>query len=200
MRALEVMKRYAASSAAPPALSTAAEDDNRLAFESRDSDSAFMLNWPYVYPSVLEADPELAKDYGYAPYPQVEADEPARPALGGYNLGIGRYTRDRDAALAAINCLTEPEQQRTIATTGGQPSVLRALADDPAVLEKLPFLPIMATQLENAAPRPVSANYNDISLAVRQVLHPLSSIDDPESTYRELRDLLEAALKSQAVL
>ena len=199
VKALEVMKRYAESSAAPAALSTSGEDDNRLAFQDAASDSAFMLNWPYVYPSVLEADPELAADYGYAPYPKVVEGEPARPALGGYNLGIGSYTKDRDAALAAVNCLTQPDQQRTIATVGGQPSVLRDLSDDPELTKQLPFLPIMAEQLENAAPRPVSPQYNDISLAVRQVLHPMQDID-PEKSYDELEDLLERALDSQAVL
>ena len=199
VRALEIMERYANASAAPAALSTSGEDDNRLAFQSVDSDSAFMINWPYVYPSVLEADPELAADYGYAPYPQVSADLPVRPPLGGYNLGIGSYTQDREAALAAVNCLTRPEQQRTIATVGGQPSVLRALGDDPELLEILPFLPLMTEQLENAAPRPVSPQYNDLSLAVRQVLHPMSSID-PEKSYDALKDLLQRALDSQAVL
>ena len=200
IKALEVLKRYAASTAAPTALSTSAEDDNRLAFQATDSDSGFMINWPYVYPSVLEADPALAEDYGYAPYPRVFRDEPAAPPLGGYNLGIASYTKDRAATLAAINCLTEPDQQRTIATTGGQPSVLRELGDDPAIKEVLPFLPIMTEQLERAAPRPVTPNYNDVSLAVRQVLHPYSSIGDPAQTYEDLRDLLQRALDSQAVL
>jgi multiple sugar transport system substrate-binding protein len=193
------MKRYSESAAAPAALSTSGEDDNRLAFQAADSESAFMLNWPYVYPSVLEADPELAEDYGYAPYPAVVAGKPARPALGGYNLGIGSYTKDREAALAAVNCLTKPDQQRTIATVGGQPSVLRELGNDPELLKQLPFLPIMTAQLENAAPRPVSPQYNDISLAVRQVLHPMQGID-PEDSYDDLKDLLERALDSQAVL
>lgn len=198
-KALEIMKRYATSSAAPEALSTSAEDDNRLSFQSATSDSTFMINWPYVYPSALEADPALAADYGVAPYPRVDPGQPAKAPLGGYNLGIGAYTRDRAAALAAVNCLTAPEQQRTIATTGGQPSVLRELSDDAQIKEVLPFLPLMTEQLENAAPRPVTPNYNDISLAVRQVLHPMSEID-PDSTYPALRDLLERALDSQAVL
>ncbi len=200
IKALEVLKRYAASSAAPTALSTSAEDDNRLAFQATDSDSGFMINWPYVYPSVLEADPALAEDYGYAPYPRVFPDVPSAPPLGGYNLGIASYTKDREATLAAINCLTEPDQQRTIATTGGQPSLLRELGDDPAIKEVLPFLPIMTEQLERAAPRPVTPNYNDVSLAVRQVLHPYSSIGDPAQPYEALRDLLQRALDSQAVL
>jgi multiple sugar transport system substrate-binding protein len=200
VKALEIMGRYAQSGAAPAALTTSGEDDNRLAFESQDSGSAFMINWPYVYPSVLEADPALAEDYGVAPYPRVVPDEPAAAPLGGYNLGVSSYSDDKEAAIAAINCLTEPAQQRTIATTGGQPSVLRELAEDPEITEVLPFLPIMTEQLENAAPRPVTPAYNDLSLAVRQVLHPMSAIDDPQAKYEELRELLERALNSQAVL
>ena len=199
VKALEIMKRFATSSAAPSALSTSAEDDNRLAFQAADSDSTFMINWPYVFPSAVEADPDLAADYGVAPYPRVLPDKPARAPLGGYNLGIGAYTADREAALAAVNCLTRPEQQRTIATVGGQPSVLRELGEDPAILTELPFLPIMTEQLENAAPRPVTPSYNDLSLAVRQVLHPMADIE-PERSYDALKDLLEKALDSQAVL
>jgi multiple sugar transport system substrate-binding protein len=200
VEALRIMGRYADSATAPAALSTSGEDDNRLAFQSQQSDSTFMINWPYVYPSVLEADQALAEDYGVAPYPRVDPAKPAAAPLGGYNLGVSRYTDDREAAVAAINCLTEPAQQRTIATTGGQPSVLRSLAEDPAIQDVLPFLPIMTEQLENAAPRPVSPNYNDLSLAVRQVLHPMRGIDDPQQTYDQLRSLLERALNSQAVL
>jgi multiple sugar transport system substrate-binding protein len=199
VQALTIMRDLARSQAAPAALSTSGEDDNRLAFQSADSQSAFMVNWPYVYPSVLEADESLAQDYGWAPYPRVDPSRPAAAPLGGYNLGIGSYTKNRDAAVAAINCLTAPEQQRTIATVGGQPSVLRELAEDPAIAEVLPFLPLMTEQLETAAPRPVTPSYNDLSLAVRQVLHPMRDID-PEQDYEQLRDLLERALNSQAVL
>jgi multiple sugar transport system substrate-binding protein len=199
IEALSIMQRLAESDAAPTALSTSGEDDNRLAFQSVDSDSAFMINWPYVYPSVLKADPELSDDYGWAGYPTVVPGEPAAAPLGGYNLGIGADSRNREAAIEAINCLTEPEQQRTIATIGGQPSVLRELAEDPAIIDVLPFLPLMTEQLETAAPRPVTPSYNDLSLAVRQVLHPMRDID-PEQSYEELRDLLVRALNSQAVL
>jgi multiple sugar transport system substrate-binding protein len=199
VQALEIMRRYAGSAAAPAALSTSGEDDNRLAFQSTDSDSAFMLNWPYVYPSVLEADRALAEDYGVAPYPRVDPSRPPAAPLGGYNLGIGAYTENREATVEAINCLTEPDQQRTIATVGGQPSVLRELAQDPQISEVLPFLPLMTEQLETAAPRPVTPSYNDLSLAVRQVLHPMRDIE-PQESYEALRDLLERALNSQAVL
>ena len=200
VRAIEILQRLGDAPIAPAGQSNLGEDDNRLSFQSADSTSAFMINWPFVYPSVVEADPELAEDYGWAGFPQVEAGTPAAAPLGGYNLGIGTYTDDREAALAAINCLTAPEQQRTIATVGGQPPVLRELAEDPEITEALPFLPLMTEQLDTAVPRPVTPTYNDVSLAVRTVLHPLSAIDDPQAEYEELRDLLQRALDSQAVL
>ena len=200
VKAIEILQRLGQAPIAPAGQANLGEDDNRLSFQSADSESAFMINWPFVYPSVVEADPELAADYGWAPFPQVQKGTPAAAPLGGYNLGIGRYTTDRDAALAAINCLTEPDQQRTIATVGGQPPVLRELAEDPEILEDLPFLPLMTEQLDNAVPRPVTATYNDVSLAVRTILHPLSAIDDPQDEYEQLRDLLQRALDSQAVL
>ena len=200
VQALQIMERYARSKAAPTALSTSGEDDNRLAFQKADSGSAFMINWPYVYPSVLAADKKLAADYGYAAYPEVVKGQPARAPLGGYNLAVSSYSKHRAASVAAINCLTEDAQQRTIATTGGQPSVLRSLGDDAAIKKVLPFLPIITKQLENAAPRPVTPTYNDLSLAVRQDLHPLEGIGDPDRKYTQLRDLLRRALASEAVL
>jgi hypothetical protein len=45
----------------------------------------------------------------------------------------------------------------------------------------------------------VTPSYNDLSLAVRQVLHPMRDIN-PEKSYEKLRDLLQRALNSQAVL
>ncbi len=200
IKALEIMKRLGQAPVAPAGQSNLGEDDNRLAFQSGDSTSAFMINWPFVYPSVVEADPELAKDYGWAPFPSVEKGEPPAAPLGGYNLGISSFTEDREATVAAINCLTSPEQQRTIATKGGQPPVLRELAEDPEIIKDLPFLPLMTEQLDTAVPRPVTPTYNDVSLAVRTVLHPLSSISDTKKEYDELKDLLQKALDSQAVL
>jgi len=203
-KAMAIMGRYARSQAAPVGLSNAGEDTNRLAFESASSDSTFMINWPFVWPSVVAADPALAKDYGWAPFPRVLPDQPAKAALGGYNLGLASFSKHPEATLAAINCLTDAKQQRTIAEVGGQPSVLRALGSDPEISAKLPMVGLMAQQLESAAPRPVTANYNDLSLAVRQELHPTSSIPTSgqglTDKYHALRDLTDKALKSQAVL
>jgi hypothetical protein len=92
VKALEIRKRYAESVAAPAALSTFREDDNRLASGRRGS-APLHAELALRYPSVLEPTSELAKDYANAPYPAVVEGQPARPALGGYNLGSARTPR-----------------------------------------------------------------------------------------------------------
>lgn len=203
-KAISILAQLARSPLAPNGQTNAGENENRLAFQTAPASSAFMINWPFVWPSVESANPEIASDYGWAPYPRVDANTPAKAPLGGYNLGIGAFTKHREAAIAAINCLTSPAQQRIIATVGGQPSVLRDLGDDPEIAKKLPMVGLMAEQLETAAPRPVTPQYSDVSLAVREVLHPTRSLPVDgaalDSTYKDLRDLIDKALKSEAVL
>lgn len=43
------------------------EDQNRLAMES--GTAAFELNYPFVYPSMKANNPELFKNFRWAPYP-----------------------------------------------------------------------------------------------------------------------------------
>ena len=81
-QAAEIMKRLASSKAAPPGLSTNAEDEARLGFESGRSD--FQINYPFIYPSAAEVkDPkDFQKKIGWARYPAVERGQ-AEPAAAG---------------------------------------------------------------------------------------------------------------------
>jgi multiple sugar transport system substrate-binding protein len=79
-RALEVMKRLATSPAADPALTTAREDQARLAFET--GNASFMVNYTFVWPSTRHNAPEVAAHMGWARWPEVVAGRLSR-ALGG---------------------------------------------------------------------------------------------------------------------
>lgn len=199
-KAVGVLKKLAKSPAAAPALANSGEDDIRLAFQDPSSGSLFMLNWPFVYPSAQKADPKLAADYGWARWPGVNQGEKSRPPLGGYNLGVSTYSKHPDLAVDAVRCLRSPANQKVIAVQGGQPPTLASLFDDPEYKKTQPFGDILREQLQDAAPRPVTPAYNDISLATQRELHPFRDIGDPESKARSLRDLVSKALKSEAVL
>ena len=68
-QAAEIIKRLATSKAAPPGLSTNAEDEARLGFESGRSD--FQINYPFIYPSAAEvkAPKDFQKKIGWARWP-----------------------------------------------------------------------------------------------------------------------------------
>ncbi len=51
-KAVDIIARLAASTAADPSLSSQTEDQNRIAFES--GSAAFQVNYPFIYPSGAE--------------------------------------------------------------------------------------------------------------------------------------------------
>lgn len=195
--AMEVMRNVATSQAADPSLSNAQEDDGRLAFET--GDSTFMINYPFVYPSARENAPEVFENMGWARWPQVIPGEPSRPPLGGINLGVGAYSRNPELAFEAATCIRSAEHQIIAATEGGLPPTIASLYDDPGLREVYPFADLIRESLEDAAPRPVSPAYNDISLAIQRSLHPPDRIQ-PEDDLAALEEMVNKALDSRGLL
>jgi multiple sugar transport system substrate-binding protein len=196
-RALEIMQRLATSRAAPSALSTAREDSARLAFER--GESAFMLNYSFVWPSAKSNAPDVASHMGWARWPAVIEGRPSRVAIGGINLGIGAYTRRRDLAFEAAACIASEPSQRLAASLGGLPPTIRTLYDDDQVRGALPYADLMRQALEDAVARPQTPLYVDVSLAISHTLHPMHEIDPVEDPAR-LRAAVDRALRSEGLL
>jgi multiple sugar transport system substrate-binding protein len=194
---LELMRRFATSAAAPPNLAVEREDEARLGFES--GRSAFMLNYPFVWPSARDNAPEVARNMGWARWPRVRPDLPSRVTLGGINIGVAAFTRHADAARDAALCLTSAEHQRLAARLGGLPPTLEALYDDSDVRARFPFADTLRETLRDAVQRPATPLWSDVSLAVSHTLHPMRGID-PDETQQRLRDAVERALASEGLL
>ncbi len=197
VRALEILRRFARSDVADPALATNTEDPARLRFQ--EGSSAFMLNWPFVYPSAREDAPAIFGDMGWARYPGVIPGEPSRPPLGGANLAVGAFSKHPDLTREAIRCLASPELQATYAVRGGLPPTLARVYDEPAVRAEYPFADLLRDSIDAAAPRPVSPAYNDISRAIYTTIHPLRTID-PRGDAEELHDKVSKAVRSEGLL
>ncbi len=197
VRALEVMRNVATSQAADPTLSNTMEDEARLAFET--GGSSFMINYPFVYPSAEENAPEVFANMGWARWPAVVAGEPSRPPLGGINLGVGAFSRHPELAFEAATCIRSAPHQIIAAVDGGLAPTISSLFDTPEVQAAFPFADLLQESLQDAAPRPVSPAYNDISLAVQRTLHPPDSIQ-PEADLAELEDRVNQALESRGLL
>ncbi|MFG3497777.1 ABC transporter substrate-binding protein [Streptomyces sp. NPDC047928] len=197
LRALGIMRDLATSPAADPSLSNQMEDQNRLAMES--GKAAFELNYPFVHPSMKANNPDLFRHFRWAPYPRVDADEPARPTIGGVNLAVAAYSRHPDLAFDAALCLRDRENQMTAAVKGGLPPTLRELYDDAAFVENYPFAADILAALENASVRPPTPAYQNVSIAISHALSPPSAIR-PERVARTIEEQIDDALQSKGLI
>ena len=197
VRALEILRRFARSEIADPALATNTEDPARLRFQ--EGSSAFMLNWPFVFPSAREDAPAIFQDMGWARYPGVTPGQPSRPPLGGANLGVGAFSDHPDLTRDAIRCLVSPQLQATYAVQGGLPPTLARVYDDPAVRQEYPFADLLRESIDDAAPRPVSPAYNDISRAIYTTIHPLRDVA-PRQDAEALEEKVSKAVRSEGLL
>ena len=199
-KALEVMGRLANSSAAPPSLSTSDEDSSRLAFEA--GESAFMTNYTFAYASAQAEAPEIGKEMGFARFPRVDAKRPSKPPLGGFNLAVSSFSKNKDVAFDAAACLANGKSQMTATELDGLPPSRSDLYATKTVTEAYPgFAQLVEKSIEDSGPRPTTPAYQDVSLALQRTLHPPDKIDpeDTSSIYEELKSNLEDAVKHEGL-
>jgi multiple sugar transport system substrate-binding protein len=141
---------------------------------------------------------------GAAKYPAITEGQESRPPLGGINIGVSAYSKNKDLAFEAVQCLVKPEHQKAIAETGGLPPVREDLYDDPSIEKIYPgFADLIRQSIADAGPRPSeSPAYQDLSLAIQRGVHPTTKIDpkNPGKTYEKLKDYIEQAVKREGLL
>ena len=191
--AAEIVGGLARSPAAPPAMSTAGEEEARSVFQG-DS-GMFMVNWPYVYAAAQgDAEQSVVDDIGWARYPGVKAGEASRPPLGGINLAIGAFTKYPEQALDLVKCATSLQSNIEYMVDSGNPAAKRAAYDDPKVRKAFPMASLIRDSIDEAGPRPVTPYYNDVSTSVQRVWHPATEVrapQTPEETATFMTDVLQ---------
>jgi multiple sugar transport system substrate-binding protein len=188
--AAEIEKKLATSPAAPPGMSTNAEDQARLGFEAGRSD--YQVNYPFVYPSAAAVGEDFQKNMGWARYPRSVADKESRPPLGGINIGVSAFSETPDLAFEAAECIANEDHQAIAAELGGLPPTTESVYEDERVKKAYPFADLLRESIEAAAPRPVTPAYSDISLAIQKTFHPPEAVD-PNTVVDTLRDRIERA-------
>jgi multiple sugar transport system substrate-binding protein len=189
-RAAEIMQKLA-KEAAPPGMATNKEDEARLGFESQRSN--FEVNYSFIYPSAADiVGKEFQAKIGWARYPRTDPDKPSRPPIGGINLGIGAYSKNKDLAFDAATCLASPENQLVASEKGGLPPTTESVYNDPKLKKAFPFADLLRESIEQGAPRPVNPAYSDISLAIQKTFHPPGSLA-PDEAQSKLKDRIDKA-------
>ena len=151
----------------PPTVTVFQEEDARALFQN--GNAAFMRNWPYAY-ALGQAEGSPIRDrFGVTRLPKGDGPEARHAsAVGGQQIGVSRYSRNPDAAAAAVRCLAGPAAQRRRALADGTPPAIAALYDDAEVEARIPAAPQIAESLANhAVARPAATTgdrYTEISL------------------------------------
>ncbi|MBF9131642.1 ABC transporter substrate-binding protein [Plantactinospora sp. S1510] len=197
VRALEVLRDFANAGITTSSFSNTIEDQARLDFQS--GAGAFQLNWPFVYPAMQEADPELAKKVKWARFPGVDPNTPSKVTIGGVNLAVSRFSRHPEESFEAATCLRNPEHQKFSAINDGVPPTIESVYAEPEMAEAYPMRDTILAELKDAATRPLSPAYQNISTVLSATLSPPSKIQ-PERTADRMREAAQDALESKGVL
>lgn len=197
--ALKLLKEITSQGITDPSLTNFQEQQTQQAFEVKDSNAAFELNWPYVYAAMQTANPERAKSFKWARFPGI--DGPGKVTVGGYNLAVSAYSQHKPEAFEAALCLRSEESQRYSAINDGVPPTIESVYDksDADFIKAYPMWQTILDELQDASVRPLTVVYQNLSTITSKVLSPPQDID-PQSTADELREQLQKALDSKGVL
>ncbi|MBD5786993.1 extracellular solute-binding protein [Cellulosimicrobium terreum] len=166
---------------------------------------SFMVNWPFVWSSTATAvddgsqDQALLDDIGWALYPQTIEGKDTRPPYGGISLGIGEYGAHTDLAYEASECIVSPENQAQYFVTNGNPAASIKAYDDPDVQKAFPMYDVIRDSLDQAAPRPQTPFYNEVSTGLQQTWYPPADAD-PDTTPEVSTDFITAVLRGERLL
>ncbi|MEQ4209934.1 extracellular solute-binding protein [Actinopolymorpha sp. B9G3] len=215
--AAQVVRTLARSKAAPADISNSNEGTAQAGFLA--ANGGFMTNWPFVYTAEtsmltdLEGQLESAKseadkeklrqavedqearidDIGWARWPAVVEGEPSAPPLGGIDLAVGAFSEHPELAVDAVECLTSPESQQTYMLGEGLLATVESVYTDPAIRKAFPMAELLRESVDEAAPRPVTPYYPDITATIQRTWHPPAGLN--AQTPARSADLIVAVLQ-----
>jgi trehalose/maltose transport system substrate-binding protein len=178
---------------APEGVLNYAEEEARGVFQS--GNAVFMRNWPYAWALAQAPDSAIRDKVGVAALPKGGAGGKPTGALGGWELAVSQYSRNRELAVELVRYLTSQEEQKRRAIAGSFNPTIPALYRDPEILAASPFMGELFETFVNAVARPsrVTGNrYNQVSAEFFGAVHQtLSGQAKPDAAVKEVAQRLD---------
>ena len=165
------------------------EEEARGVFQN--ANALFMRNWPYAWALMQKNDSLVKGKVGVAKLP----GKPSAAALGGWQLGVSKYTKHPAIAADLVMYMTSAAVQKTRAIHGSYNPTLPALYKDKEVLEANEFMGALAEVFANSVARPTTATglkYPQVSQSFWNAAHEVMS---KRTTGEEAVTKLESRLK-----
>lgn len=194
VEALQLMHDLIAVDKISPHLVTSADEEaTRHLFGA--GRAIFMRNWPYALALYEQEGSKVRGRVGIAPLPSFEGYQSA-PTLGGWLLGVNRFSTHPELAWKLVEFLTSEAAQKVLAMKLGFPPPRDALYRDAELKMANPFIPPLYEAMRRARPRPVTPFY----LMISQLLQPelsaaIMGVKPPEQALEDASRLIEHILK-----
>jgi multiple sugar transport system substrate-binding protein len=182
------------SAFSPPGVTTYKEEESRRIFH--DGRAVFLRNWPYVWRLAQAGDSGIAGKVGVTAMVRAERGRRAG-TLGGWGLGISRFSRRPREALAFIRHAASLEGQRALCRESGYAPALLAAYGDAELLAANPFLAELREIHAAAVARPPIPRYALASdLLQRRLSAALAGSETVEDALRAAAQETRALLGS----
>lgn len=170
------------------------EEEGRQAFQ--DGKLLFHRNWPYVW-NLAQKDDGSSKVVGkFAVAPLPGKTGPGVSTLGGHNIGISAFTKNKGTAADFLKFIASEEIQRIFLEKGSLAPILESLYADADLNKQFPYLSTLGESIKTAKARPKAVRYGDVTLAIQDATYAaLQGQKTPEAAFGELQTKLDELLK-----
>ena len=122
--------------------------------------AAYALNWNAYLPVLV--DPSKSKIVDTVAFDLSPGGPNGRPqGLGGWQMSISKDSKNKEAAFQLLQFLSGKDKSVELALAGG--SVARySVAENPAVIDKYPFYPLLIEAMSNVAARGMDRGWTDV--------------------------------------
>jgi len=173
---------------APKGVLNYAEEEARGVFQS--GGAAFMRNWPYAWNLLNSKGSPVAAKVGVMATPKGGASGKHSPVLGGWQLAVSKYSKNKPEAVSLVRHLSSEAVQRKHFKTYGFFPTLKSVYSDKTLLGTSPVFSVLANSLNTAIARPSRATgtqYNRVSNEIwNTTFSVLSGKEKPEEALKAL--------------
>ena len=170
----------------PPGVTTYIENDSRSLWIA--GNAAFLRMWPGAYGSSVASE-AIAGKFAVAPLPAGDSGKGAS-TLGGWEIGVSKYSKHPEAAAAFAVFMTGPENAKFYAIDSTFPPAILDLYSDPDLLAAVPYADPNIVEITTPRPSSVTAEkYNEASTLYFTAVHSVLTGEQDAASAMELLEL-----------
>ena len=178
----------------PRGVTTYQEGETHNAFVA--GNAAFMRNWPYAYSVGQGADSKVKDKFSVTVLPHV-GKNPSVGTVGGWQLGVSKYSKHKDAAIEFVRWMTSPAVEKFDAIYNTNVPTIPKVARDKAVVKANPYLkPEIANVTRVTRPsRFLKTRYNQGSKVIYQGINQILNGSSASSVLPRIESQLKRLVR-----